>query len=193
MKTTMTESSREGSCGLITAMMARKISKDWYEYGYEVLYDLDPSRKNVGKIVSWFGEPAEDQPEMDDQKGDRSNHVDLALVKKNSNEVLCLIEIDETNDTPNTLLRDAFGVLFGGQIRIQEECELSVNENTALIVLEKGKDLLEKSSWHLSERMMNVKSYLSTTRSAIGRVFIETFSDEEKFASVLARAFKGEL
>ena len=193
METTMTESVREESRGLMTAMMARKISKDWYEYGYDVLYDLDPSRDNAGKIVSWFGEPAEGQPEMDDPKGDGSNHVNLALVKKNSNEVICLIEIDETNDTPRTLLRDAFGILFGGLIRIQEKCELLVNEKTALIVLEKGKELPEKSSRHLSERLLNLKSYLSTTRSAMGRVFIETFSDEKKFAAILARASWGEL
>jgi hypothetical protein len=189
MKTTMIESANAGSRGQLIAMLARKISKDWYEYGYEVLYDLDPSSKNVGKIVSWFG----DHTEMDHQKETRSSHADLALVKKNSNEVIALIEIDETNETSTTLLRDAFGVLFGEQIRVQEECELSVNEKTALIVLGKGKDLQEKSNGHLNEKIMNVKSYLSTTRSAIGRVFIETFSDEEKFASVLARAFKGEL
>jgi hypothetical protein len=40
---------------------------------------------------------------------------------------------------------------------------------------------------------MKVKSSLSTANSVIGKVFIETFADEEKLASVLDRAFKGEL
>jgi hypothetical protein len=189
METKIAESASDKSRGQLTAKMARKISQDWKERGYDVLYDHDPSSENVGKVVSWFG----NNTEKDYKNETRLSNVDIAIVKQNSNDVIFLIEIEETNDKPKTFLGDAFGVLFGEHIRFRRERELSVGENTALIILGKSKASHEKRNRYLCEKVLKVKSSLSTANSAIGKVFIETFSDEEKLASVLDKAFKGEL
>ena len=47
---------RSSKHGLLTAKVAREISPFWDEHGFYVLYDHDASNKNVGKIMSRFGE-----------------------------------------------------------------------------------------------------------------------------------------
>jgi hypothetical protein len=51
------------------------------------------------------------------------SQLDIAIVEKNSDKVLALIEIEETNDNPKTFMGDLFGVFLGDHIRFQGERE----------------------------------------------------------------------
>ncbi len=175
--------------GELTAKIARQISKDWNERGYDVLYDHGSSDENVGKIVSWFGSTYNREAEL--------GQLDIAIVEKSSDKATALIEIEETNDRPKTFLGDLFGVLLGDHICFGGKRSLSVDADTTLIVLGKSKVSHEKRNRYLREKVIKVKSSLSKGNSVIRKVVIETFSDEEKLSallpSMLDRAFKGEL
>ena len=175
--------------GQLTAKMARKISAYWEEHGYSVLYDHDPSSENVRKIVSSFGE----QP-----YGRRTqlSHVDIAIVEKSSDRVFALIEIEETTDKPKTFLGDVFGVLMGDHISFGKKRPLAVDEHTSLFVFVKTKVSRQERNKYLVEKVMDIKSALSTGNSVIGWVDIKTFRDEKGLSVllpfVLDRALIGE-
>jgi hypothetical protein len=178
------------SDGELTAKMALKLSEYWEERGYKVLFDHgDSLHKNVGTIVSWFGEQYGREAEL--------SQIDIAIVEKSPYKAFALIEIEETNDSPKTFLGDALCILMGEHICFGGKYPILVDERTALIVLGKSEVSHEKRNIDLRKEVMEIKSRLSTGNSVIGNVEIKSFSDEEGLdalmRSILDRAFKGEL
>jgi hypothetical protein len=175
--------------GQITVKVAETLCGYYEAKGYDVFYDHDSTKENVGKIVSWFGDKHIRESEL--------SQLDVAIVEKGSDKVLALIEIEETNDTPKTFLGDLFGVLLGDHISFREERKFSVGEHTTLLILGKSKVMHRKRNEHLREQGLKIKSNLSTPNSTIGNIVIDTFADEKGLytllSSALDRAFKGEL
>jgi hypothetical protein len=175
--------------GALTAKLARQIADDWAERGYTVLYDHGSPGENVGKIVSWLGKAHRRESQL--------SQIDIAIVEKDSDQVFALIEIEETNDKPKTLLGDALGVLMGEHLSFAGKCELSVGQGTVLVILGKSKIPHKERNEHLRKQVMDVKSSLSTANAEIGSVVIETFSDDgglfALLPSVLNQTFKREL
>ena len=72
-----------------------------------------------------------------------------------------------------------------------------VGEWTTLVVLGKSKISHDKRIEHIRDNVEKYKSALSTANSKIGKIVIETFSDENELSellpSALDRAFRGEL
>lgn len=173
--------------------MAVKAAETLFGYyqtkGYDVLYDHSSTKENVGKIVSWFGDRHVRETEL--------SQLDIAIIEKGSDKALALIEIEETNDDPKTYMGDLFGVLLGDHISFREDRNLSVGQYTTLIVLGKSKVMHKKRNEYLRDKVMNVKSSLSTANSVIGNMIIDTFADEKGLyallSSVLDGALKGEL
>jgi len=157
--------------------------------GYAVLYDHDSTKENVGKIVSWFGDKYGRESEL--------SQLDIAIIEKGSDKAFALIEIEETNDTPKTLMGDVLGVLLGDHISFRGERKFSMGKHTTLIVLGKSKVMHKKRNEYLREKGMKIKSSLSTANSAIGSIVIDTFTDEKGLyallSSVLDSVLKGEL
>jgi hypothetical protein len=143
-----------------------------------VLYDHSSTKDHVGKIVSQFGDKRGRDVEL--------SQLDIAIVEKNSSKVFALIEIEEANDNPKTLMGDLFGVLLGDHISFRGERELEVGGHTTLIVLGKSTVPHKKRNEYLSEQGMNIKSGLSTGNSVIGNIVIDTFADERGLHALLS-------
>jgi len=175
--------------GELTAKMAREISNVWEARGYDVLFDHGYSGETVGKIVSWFGESHSRETQL--------SQIDIAIVEKTSNNVFALIEIEETNDKPKTFLGDVFGVLLGDHIQFGGKRELFVNENTALFVFGKSETAHKERVEYLRNRVLKIKTGLSSANSKIGAVVIKTFLDDRALSVLLPRildeAFKDKL
>src|SRR5271157_4911215 len=101
------------SRGQITVKVAETLCGYYESKGYDVLYDHDSTKENVGKIVSWFGDKYGRESEL--------SQLDIAIIEKGSDKALALIEIEETNDTPKTFTGDLFGVLLGDYISFRGE------------------------------------------------------------------------
>jgi hypothetical protein len=177
------------SHGELTAKMAQKISQDWEERAYEVLYDHgDPANENVGKIVSWFGEDYVREAEL--------SQIDIAIVEKSSTKAFALIEIEETTGKPKTFLGDIFGVLFGEYICFKRK-ELHIGVFTTLILVGVNKTNHRDRNEYISDQVNSIKTSLGTQNAKIGKVVVKTYVDEmeliAQLPSVLDRAFKGEL
>jgi len=119
--------------GQLTAATAKSIMDEMNRKGYDVYYDHgEPSNSNVGKIVSSVVKKY--------RRGDELGQLDIAIVKKDSNDIVALIEIEETNDRPKTLLSDVFGTLTGNFISLPGRDGSTVEDLTTLIILAKVKN-----------------------------------------------------
>jgi hypothetical protein len=174
--------------GELTAEMGERLERDLKPKEYDVLYDHGPSEDNVGKIVSGFGDQYDRESEL--------SQLDIAVVKKNPDRTVVLMEIEETNDRPKTYLGDVFGVLMGDHIRFGGGRNLSVDERTTLLVVGISKVDHKRRNEHILGQVNMDESGLSTANSKIGKVVIRTFIDEhelfESLLSMLDSTFKGE-
>jgi hypothetical protein len=168
--------------------LTTEIGKSLKFKGYDVFYDHGTASENVGRIVSTI--------EKEYGREDELSQLDIAIVERISDNVVALIEIEETADRPKTFLGDILGVLFGEHISFKGK-ELRIGDFTTLIVVGLSKAHHGKRNQYILDKVKKVKATLGTKNSAIGRVVIETFSDEMELStrlpSMLDRAFKGEL
>ena len=191
MKTTIIKPVKEKSHGHLTSETAKQLQVSLKDKGYDVLYDHgDPSDKNVGKIVSWYGDGKKPERETE------LSQIDMAVIERSSKRAVALIEIEETNDTPKTFMGDVFGTLMGDHINFRET-PLPIGRWTTLIIVGFSKESQPKRNQHILAKVERVKSALSTKNSSLGKAVIKTFSDEAKLTALLLyeldKAFKGEL
>ena len=160
------------SHGQLTA----EIGKSMEFEGYDVLYDHGISSKTVGKIVSYFSDKNE--------RGTQLSYLDIAIVKKNTNQAVALIEIEETANRPKTIIGDIFAFLIGERVVFQGK-ELEVGNSTALMVLGYSKLQHPKHNQYILEKVEKAKSALGTNNSRIGKIVIETYSDKNQLSALL--------
>ena len=166
--------------GELTAKMGRWLEKELKLRGYDVLYDHGSAQEGSGKIVSWFGE------EYD--RDARLSQLDIAIVEQRSDKAVGFIEIEETNDSPKTLLGDVFGFLLGEKVdfgKSQNRRKLLVGPWTTLVILGKSEDPNPKRIGYIHANVEKVRSTLATANSKIGKVDIKHFADEEKLKEQL--------
>ena len=88
--------SNKKSHGQLTAEIGNSLKFE----RYDVLYDHGISSTSVGRIVSYFSDKNE--------RGTQLSYLDIAIVKKNTDQAVALIEIEETANRPKTIIGDIF-------------------------------------------------------------------------------------
>ena len=159
--------------------------------GYDVFYDHGTPSKNVGNIVSTLEEKYGREDEL--------SQLDIAIIEKSSDlreRAVVLVEIEETNDRPKTLLGDIFGFLFGEHVFFKGE-ELEIGDYTTLIVVGIGRDKHSNRNQHIQHYANKIKAGLGTNNSRIGKVIIQTYQRKNdllsELPSDLKKAVEGEL
>ena len=174
METNTIDFKNLGRHGQLTARMAHEVGPFWEELGCYILYDHDPSG---GKIVSWFGKSPYG-------RNTQLSHIDIAIIEKNSERVLALIEIEETTDKPKTLLGDVFGVLMGDGVSYGNEHPLIVDDHTALFVFgfvtETSRFSHEGRILHLADRVNRINFSEKAGNCLIKTIKIKAFSSDRE-------------
>ena len=177
-------SMRRKSHGQLTAEIGNSLKPE----NCDIFYDHGVSGKSVGKIVSYFSDKKE--------RGTQLSYLDIAIVRKNTNEAIALIEIEETANRPKTIIADIFAFLMGEKIVFRDK-ELEVGNKTILIVVGFSKVPHPKHNQYILEKVEKAKSALDTKNSKIRKVLIETYSDRDNLQTVLQslldKAFKQDL
>lgn len=175
---------KKKSHGQLTAEIGKSLEFE----GYDVLYDHGVSSKTVGRIVSYFSDKNE--------RGTQLSYLDIAIVKKNTNQAVALIELEETANRPKTIIGDIFAFLMGEKVVFQGN-ELEVGNWTTLIVLGFSKLQHLKHNQYILEKVEKVRAALGTKNCEIRKIVIETYSDKgelsSRLMSLLDQAFRGEL
>ena len=172
------------SHGQLTAEIGKSLKFE----DYDVLYDHGVSSKTVGKIVSYFSDKKE--------RGTQLSYLDIAIVEKNTNQAIALIEVEETANRPKTIIADIFAFLIGEKLAFQGR-ELEVGNKTILIVVGFSKVPHPKHNQYILEKVEKARSALGTKNCEIRKVVIESYSDKDKLPtllmSLLDKAIKREL
>jgi len=170
--------------GEITAKIAGNLQFE----GYDVFSDHGTASEYVGKIVSTL--------EKDYSRKDELSQLDIAIVEKNSDKVVALVEIEETSDRPKAILGAIFSVLLGEYICFKEK-DLRVGDFTTLIVAGVYKTDHKERNQNILELANKAKASLGTQNARIGKIVIETYRNAEEMSawlpSLVERAVKEEL
>jgi len=164
--------------GQLTSAVARSITGEMNKKGYDVYYDHDKAGEFVGTIAVTIEEKLSREKEI--------SQLDIAVVKRNSNKVIALIEIEETTDNPKTLIGDIFAVLMGNSIYRPRREKMDVREWTTLIIIGKGSGHKDRNE-HIQKMANDAKSALGTANSRIGNIVIESVSANEDLDKVLMK------
>jgi hypothetical protein len=166
--------------GRLTSETAQAITIEMNKRGFDVYYDHgDPSNPFVGTI------PVSTEEELTSKN--QISQLDIVVVERdiNKNKAIALIEIEETTDTPKTLIGDIFTTLMGDSVHLPgRRNKAKVGNWTTLIII--GKDAGHEDR---NDRICNLankaKSALGTGNSKIGNIVIEAFSENKLLKDVL--------
>jgi hypothetical protein len=158
----------------LTTQVARSLRHEFDQQGFDLLNDhgkkgIDPTDK-LGKLRSWFGPHLKFESVLAD--------LDIAIVSRSDKKIYALIEIEETSEKPKVILGDVLATLTGKGIAFKGKHDNKVGEWTTLIVMvhitrQSQSDRLA----FLSEQIDIIKRNLTTPNASIGRIIIDTFSD----------------
>lgn len=161
--------------GALTTQVARSLQHEFDLQGFDLLHDhgkkgIDPTDK-LGKLRSWFGPALKFESVLAD--------LDIAIVSHHDKKIYALIEIEETTEKPKVILGDILATLIGKGIAFKGKHDLQVGEWTTFFVMvyvtrQSQSDRLA----FLSEQVNNIKRNLTTPNASIGRIIIDTFSDD---------------
>jgi hypothetical protein len=173
--------------GELTAEVARRLTAK-FKGRADILFDhgkkkLDGEDK-VGVIRSWFG----DKPTP--TRGSLLADLDIAVLLPGSNQVVALIEIEESVANAKTLLGDLFATLFGDHIKFQSKRKLQVDTQTILIVL--AQSASHRVVTHL-RKAMTANPDWHTKNSRIGHIIIDSFTSESALEEKLTRVIEDAL
>jgi hypothetical protein len=171
--------------GQSTTRVARNLSERFSSRGIDVLYahgqrGTDPE-KQLGLIVCWFGSTYRRDAFL--------AFPDIAVISRDSDKALVLIEVEETSATPKKLMTDAFTTLIGDHITFQRTRELKLGRWTRLVVLARAGERSEEGLRLelLQERLNEIRRQLSTHNASVQQVVIGTFQDEADLEKKLVR------
>ena len=115
--------------------------------------------------------------------------LDIAVVSRDSEKALVLVEIEEAIATPKKLMADVLTTLRADHVTFQSKRELKVGSWTRLVVLSKARKTEARSIRLelLQERLNQIRGQLSTANASIGWVAMDTFQNESDLDAKLSR------
>jgi len=115
--------------------------------------------------------------------------LDIAVVSRDSENALVLVEIEEAIATPKKLTADVLTTLIADHVTFQSKRELKVGSWTRLVVLSKARKTEARSIRLelLQERLNQIRGQLSTANASIDWVAMDTFQNESDLDAKLSR------
>jgi hypothetical protein len=167
--------------GVLTRAAAAYIAGKLRGTVFDIYSDHGSKGADRGKIVSSINEEY--------KRGDELAQLDIAVVNRVTNQIIALVEIEESTVKPKTILGDVFGTLTGNFISLPGKPKSTVGNYTTLIVICKGRNH-EIRNDHIREKALIVKPALRTRNSEIGEIVIKTFTGSKKLYPVLLDEIK---
>ncbi|MBN1440206.1 MAG: hypothetical protein JW929_12430 [Anaerolineales bacterium] len=157
--------------GELTARLGESLHRELFPKDYRVYYDHGPSDAEcVGAIAAYWG----DEKHRDTKLAD----LDIAIVDPKG-RVILLIEIEESDDRPKTILGDAMAVLTADHIDFEGERLDGIGEWTALLIISKGSgEGHERRRRVIEERLEMIRAGVQPGRIRPGAVKVRLFEDE---------------
>jgi len=167
--------------GALTTRVALLLQKEFEKQGFIVIHDHRienlVSTDIPGKLRTWFGSSPKRETLLAD--------LDIAIISA-EDEVITLVEIEETTDKPKVILGDIFAILLGSGITYKGNKEYKIGEWTTLIVMshDKTKSHFKRTAF-ICDQIKNLKEKIETPNKTIGKIIVENFANEEGLEEML--------
>ncbi len=138
------------------------------------------------RIYAWFG-TAYTAPNA----AQHLAWVDIVVAEVTSGKVYQIIEIEDSNAKPKTIIADLMAVLLGDGLAFGGRTDWQIGQWTTLTVCAYVKDSTAQTKFqprlaHLQQHITSVQTGLKTRNAAIGRIVVETFKDHAELHHKLA-------
>jgi hypothetical protein len=159
-----------------TSAVAQAITPKLNERGYDVYYDHGKKGDFVGKIAISIDEKLSRENEI--------SQLDIAIIKRGTNKIIALVEIEETTDNPKKLIGDIYTVLMGRSIHLPGRKIVELGKKPTLIIIGMGTRHDERNKY-IVEKANIARSRLGTEISKIGNIVIESVTEKEHLEKIL--------
>jgi hypothetical protein len=164
--------------GIFTARLGSSLHDELSPKGYEVHYDHGPSgTPGIGAISAYYGKEKHRETKLAD--------LDIAILDPDD-RVILLIEIEETDDRPKTILGDAMAVLTADHVDFKGKRLDGIGEWTTLLIISKGSgEKHEKRRKVIEERLEMIRSGAQPGKIRVGAVKVRLFEKEEDLRGIV--------
>lgn len=133
------------------------------------------STEESSQIISWFG-PAYVPPLRPKQLA----QLDIAVIHRETNQAITLIEIEDSSNNPKTLMSDLLALLLGSGITVKGGQAIYLGSWTTFIVLAKVEEKQTQSEYReriqfLNRQISHIHKVLQTPNAAVGQIMLDTF------------------
>lgn len=163
-----------GTHGKLTAAIGAAISEEMKNKGFDVYYDHGKPGQFVGTI------PISIEEELTAEN--QISQLDIVVVENkevDNPKTITLVEIEETSNSPKTIIGDIFTTLMGKSIHLPGRKKTAkVGSWTTLIVLCKDLDEKDLRIMHFENMANKAISALGMGNLTIGKVVVKGFVGE---------------
>ena len=141
---------------------------------FQVIFDHG-SAETSSQIISWFG-PAYVPPLRPKQLA----QLDIAVIHRETNQAITLVEIEDSSNNPKTLLSDLLALLLGSGVTVKGGQAILLGSWTTFIVLAKVEEQQTQSEYReriqfLDRQINQIHKALQTPNAAVGQITLDTF------------------
>lgn len=157
-----------------TVPMAQYLLQELVGKPFWVIFDHG-STEESSQIISWFG-PAYVPPLRPKQLA----QLDIAVIHRETNQAITLIEIEDSSNNPKTLMSDLLALLLGSGVTVKGGQAIYLGPWTTFIVLAKVEEQQTQSEYReriqfLNRQISHIHKALQTPNAAVGQIMLDTF------------------
>jgi hypothetical protein len=164
--------------GIFTAHLGSSLRSELSDKNYIVHYDHGPSgTPGIGAISAYYGKEKHRETKLAD--------LDIAILNPDK-QVILLIEIEESDDRPKTILGDAMAVLMADGIDCKDGPLEKIGEWTTLLIISKGSgEKHEQRRRVIEERLDTIRSGAQPGKIRLGAVKVRLFEEESELRGIV--------
>jgi hypothetical protein len=155
--------------GVITNKLGELLDKELSGSGLTVYHDHGPESEKVGEISAYFGKEL--------HRDNKLAEVDIAILDQQK-KVILLIEVEENDDRPKTVIGDVMSTLFADGIAFKSKQRDMHDDGATLIVRARNSKVGHKERMgEINNRIAQILGNPIINRLKIKKVSMELFQE----------------
>ncbi len=162
--------------GALTNDLGSSLEKELTGRGLTVYHDHGKESESVGEMSAFFGDVV--------HRDNKLAEVDIAILDKQK-EVILLIEVEENDDRPKTVIGDAMSTLLSDRVAFKSQKQELSDEVTLLILAKDSKVGHKKRIGEIKKRIDQMLGNPIINRLRLKRVELELFGKPEEMKGII--------
>jgi len=157
---------------ILDAELSRQNKIVYYDHG-------DPSNKNVGEITAYYGKEL--------HRDNKLAEIDVAILD-DQRRIILLIEVEENDDKPKTVIGDAVSTLLADGIAFRSKPCTLIDGGATLLILAKDTKVIHKDRMgEINRRIDQMLGNPIINRLRIKSVKLELFRKPDEMKGIILK------